>query len=487
MLSKRIYIIGAGEAGQIIARQIKGKEVIGEVVAYLDDDRKKIGKHINNIPILGPIDDIVRLLEKSPSDEALIAIPSASHERLRMLYQQLELAGFRRIRIVPTSSQIIGNGVHLALTREINPQDLLGRNPVHIDLQPSLRYLRGKRVLITGAGGSIGSVLAGQLLYAGLSRLYLLGHGENSIYEVDRELRLLQSEKIGEKTMIVPIIGELQDRHFVHHIMRKIGVDAVFHTAAHKHVSLTEANPLAAIKNNVMVTRYLVDAAQEFKVEHFTLFSTDKAARPTSIYGATKRLAEDITLSNNGVVVRFGNVLGSRGSIMPLFQRQIENGGPVTITDPQAKRFFMTIPEATALVIHISSFASGGQLYILEMGEQLSVQEIAEQIIRFYGYTPSRQIQIKYIGLRSGEKRIESLLGEGEHVEHTPYQGIQQVVRTPIDPALLATHIQKLEKLCSIRAESADYPSHTAIRQILQEYSSSLEDVDPTSAINLES
>ncbi len=473
MLSKRIYIIGAGEAGQIIAREIKSKGVVGRVIAYLDDDRQKIGKRIDAIPVLGPINDVVQLLDKSPSDEALIAMPSTSHERLRVLYQQLELAGFRRIRIVPTSSQMIGNGVHLALTREINPQDLLGRNPVQIDLQQSIQYLKGKRVLITGAGGSIGSVLASQLLYAGVSRLFLLGHGENSIYQIDRELRLLQSERIGEKTMLVPIIGELQDRRYVEHIVSKIQADVIFHTAAHKHVTLTESNPIAAIMNNVMVTRYLAEASQKCGVERFTLFSTDKAAQPTSIYGATKRLAEDITLSNGGVVVRFGNVLGSRGSIMPLFQYQIENGGPVTITDPQAKRFFMTIPEAAALVIHVSGFASGGQLYILEMGEQLSIQEIAEQMIRFYGYTPHKQIDIEYIGLREGEKEIESLLGEGEYVEPTQFRGIQQVKRDSIDSTRLASHIAKLDHLCG-RDQTCTYSDKSHIRRVLQEYSPTL-------------
>ena len=473
MLSKRIYIVGAGEAGQTITREIKSKGVVGRVIAYLDDDHQKIGKRIDAIPVLGPINDVVQLLDKSPSDEALIAIPSASHERLRVLYQQLELAGFRRIRIVPTSSQLIGNGVHLALAREINPQDLLGRNPVQLDLQQSIHYLKGKRVLITGAGGSIGSILASQLLYAGVSRLYLLGHGENSIYKIDRELKLLQSEKIGEKTILVPIIGELQDRRYVQHIMSKIQADVVFHTAAHKHVTLTESNPIAAIMNNVMVTRYLAEASRQCGVERFTLFSTDKATQPTNVYGATKRLAEDITLSNGGVVVRFGNVLGSRGSIMPLFQYQIENGGPVTITAPQAKRFFMTIPEAAALVIHVSGVASGGQLYILEMGEQLSIQEIAEQMIRFYGYTPHQQIGIEYIGLREGEKEIESLVGEGEYVEPTSFRGIQQVKRDPIDRVKLTSHIEKLDRLCGGDCAHS-YSEKNDIRRILQEYSPTL-------------
>ena len=475
VISKRIYIIGAGQAGRSIAQEIERKGTVGTVAAFLDDDRNKIGKHIGEVPILGPIDDIVRFLEKAPSDEVFIAIPSASHERLRLIYQQLELSGFRRIRIVPTTSQIIGNGVHLVLTREINPQDLLGRNPVQIDLQKSLRHLKEQRVLITGAGGSIGSALARQLLYAAPSRLYLLGHGENSIYEIARELHLLQSEGIGEKTNIIPIIGELQNRQFVTYIMQKTQADYVFHAAAHKHVTLTETNPMAAILNNVMATRYLVEAAQEYGTQCFILVSTDKAVKPTTIYGATKRLAEDIVLSRAGVVVRFGNVLGSRGSIMPLFQYQIENGGPVTVTDPHAKRFFMTIPEAAALVIQVSGFAGGGTRYILEMGEQLSIQEIAEQMIRFYGYTPNHEIKIHYIGLRPGEKEQEVLLGEGERVEATEFSGIQQVIAEHIDTAHLESHILRLEAL-STHDRTRVYPDRKEIRRILQEYSPTLVD-----------
>ncbi|HOV37483.1 MAG TPA: polysaccharide biosynthesis protein, partial [Spirochaetales bacterium] len=345
----RIYIIGAGFAGQTIAKEIRAKGILGTVVAFLDDDPGKIGTRIEDVPILGPIRDVVQLLRQTPADEALIALPNASREKLRELYTLLKRAGFTKIRILPGISQIIEGDAHLILTRQIHPEDLLARTPVTINLNKSLEYLRGKRVLITGAGGSIGSELARQLLSGGAERLYLFGHGENSIYEIDRELRMLQEEGVGEKATIVPVIGDLQDRDYMLFILKRLRAEVVFHCAAYKHVPMMEANPVAAVKNNIFGTKNLVDAAMEAGTKRFVLISTDKTVEPVSIYGATKKIAEEIVLQADGksrafMVVRFGNVLGSRGSIVPLFRNQILKGGPVTITHPEASRFFMTIP-----------------------------------------------------------------------------------------------------------------------------------------------
>jgi FlaA1/EpsC-like NDP-sugar epimerase len=303
---------------------------------------------------------------------------------------------------------------------------------VTINLKESLDYLRGRRVLITGAGGSIGSEIARQLLSGGAERLYLFDHGENSVYEIEKELRILQEEGVGEKATIVPIVGDMQDAHYMEFIMTRLKADAIFHCAAYKHVPMMEANPVEAIKNNVFGTRNVVQAARKTGVPRFVLVSTDKAVDPVSIYGASKTIAEEIVLSYNGgkgayMVVRFGNVIGSRGSIVPLFNTQILKGGPVTITHPEATRFFMTIPEAVSMVLKAGGVGTGGHLYILDMGEPQSVRELAEQMIKFYGFVPYDEIPIRYIGLRPGEKLHESLWARDETLISTEYPGINRV------------------------------------------------------------
>ena len=291
-------------------------------MAFLDDDPGKIGTRIDGIPVLGPIEAAARVIRTTPADEAIIAIPSATREQLARIYAILRRAKFARIRIVPRIAQILDGEAHLIQAREIDPEDFLARSPVRVNLRKSLSYVRGKRVLVTGAGGSIGSELCRQLLEGGAERLYLFGHGENSIYEIQRELRLLQEEGVGEKATIVPIIGEMQDRDYLHFILSRTQANVVFHTAAHKHVPLMEANPVEAVKNNVFGTKNIVDASRKSGVERFVLISTDKAVEPSSVYGASKLLAEEIVLreGKNGhhfLVVRFGNVLGSRGQHPP--------------------------------------------------------------------------------------------------------------------------------------------------------------------------
>jgi len=288
--SGRLYIIGAGFAGQTLAREIRQKGIFGEVVAFLDDDPDKIGRRLENIPVLGPIRDVARLFRLHPADEAIIAIPTASREYLEEIYQILKSAGFERIKILPGISQIIDGDARLIQTRFIDPQDLLGRTPVRVNLRESLRYLRGKRVLVTGAGGSIGSELSRQLLSAGASRLYLFGQGENSIYQIDRELRLLQEEGVGEKAILVPIIGDLKDADYMDWIMAQLKADVVFNTAAYKHVPMMEENPVAAIDNNLFGTDNLVKAASKHGVKRFVHITTDKAVEPVSVYGVSKIL-----------------------------------------------------------------------------------------------------------------------------------------------------------------------------------------------------
>jgi FlaA1/EpsC-like NDP-sugar epimerase len=472
----RIYIIGAGFAGVQVAQDIHQKGILGDVVAFLDDDATKIGKRIDGIPVLGPINDVVALREKTPADEALIAMPSVARERLKQIYLLLAKAEFGRIRILPSASHVIDGEAHLIQTREIDPEDLLGRNPVQINLRESLRYLRGKRVVITGAGGSIGSELARQLLAGGAQRLYLFGHGENSIYQIDRELRILQEEGVGDQATIVPVIGELQDRDYVNFIIKRLRADVVFHTAAHKHVPLMEANPVEAVKNNVFGTLNLVESARDAAVERLVMISTDKVVEPTSIYGASKRIAEDLVLSTSRtdarfMVVRFGNVLGSRGSILPLFRRQILKGGPVTITHQDTTRFFMTIPEAASLVLQAGGVGDSGQLYLLDMGTPVRIRDLAEQMIRFYGFEPGDDIALSYIGMRPGEKVEERLFDHNEVPAPTPYPRINRVRRTPPDRSSLEQLIDTLTPLCYFDpARAEDYRNRHVLRAAIAEY-----------------
>ncbi len=470
-----IYIIGAGFAGTAIAGEIRRKGIFGDVVAFLDDDPGKIGSRIDQIPVLGPIRDVVSLLRRTPADEAIIAIPGASRDKLRDLYRLLKKAEFAKIRILPGISQIVEGAAHLILAREIDPQDLLARSPVTINLTRSLAYLRGRRVLITGAGGSIGAELSRQLLSGGAERLYLFGHGENSIYEIDRELRILQEEGVGEKATIVPVIGDLKDADYTRFILKRLKADVVFHCAAYKHVPMTEANPVEAIKNNVFGTRNLVDASLQAGTRRFVLISTDKTVGPRSVYGVTKKIAEEIVLGADGgdslsfMVVRFGNVLGSRGSIVPLFQRQILKGGPVTVTHPEASRYFMTIPEAASLVLQTGGVGRGGELYVLDMGERLLIKDLAEQMIRFYGFEPEKEIPIQYIGLRPGEKLNEALWNDGESAAETEYRKIYRILRDSSPLPSLEKLLADLAPICFFDPARPDrYRNRRILRSLLR-------------------
>jgi FlaA1/EpsC-like NDP-sugar epimerase len=453
---KRLYIIGAGFAGLSIADDIKHKKIFGTVKAFLDDDKTLIGQEFDGIPVIGPIDDIASLLRCTEDDEAIIAIPSAPVERIRQIYETLKKGGFEHIKILPGISQVVNGTAHLVQAREIDPLDILGRTPVTISLKESLAYLRGKRVFITGAGGSIGSELARQLLSGGAERLYLFGHGENSIYQIDRELRMLQKEGVGEKASIVPIIGDMKDRAYTDYIISHTKCDVVFHCAAYKHVPMMEENPVAAIENNVFGTKNLLDACIAHSVHRFVLISTDKAVAPVSVYGVSKMLCEKLILEyakqaqdgNAFMFVRFGNVLGSRGSILPLFMEQIKNGGPVTVTTPEMERFFMTIPEACSLVLRTGGVGTNGSSYLLDMGTPIRISELAEQIIRFSGFEPYKDIDIKFVGARKGERNVEPLWLPEEEPRKTSYEKLLQLKNMPYEPDYLRSLLDKLRPVC---------------------------------------
>lgn len=477
-MSRVTVIVGAGFAGAALAREILQKMPDRRLEAFWDDDPAKVGSLVEGIPVKGPIAEAAR---GGGVDEALIAVPSATKNQLRTIWKALVDAGIPRIRILPALSQLVGEA-HLVLTREIDPQDLLGRNPVHINLKESLGYLRGKRVMITGAGGSIGSELARQLLSGGAERLYLYGHGENSIYQIDKELRQLQAGGVGADSTVVPVIGDLKDANHLEFLLSRMNLDVIFHAAAHKHVPLAETNPVEAVTNNVFGTHHLVEAALAAGVSRFVLVSTDKAVEPNSVYGATKRICEDLVLAADGrspdsrfLVVRFGNVLGSRGSIIPLFREQILAGGPVTITDKRMTRYFMTIPEAVSLVLQAGGVGQGGQLYLLDMGDPISIEDLAAQVIRFHGKEPE-QVGFRYIGLRPGERLEESLWAPDEEPVPTAYARLNRVVR-PIPARDLRPFLKLLWPVCYFDPEQPTrYRHRQHLRTVLRAWCPTLED-----------
>lgn len=468
---KKLYIIGSGFAGQTIADDIKRKKVFGKVQAFLDDDKNLIGTKIDGIPVIGPIEETASFLRSSRNDEAIIAIPSAPVERIKRIYEVLKSAGFIHIKILPGISQVINGSAHLVQTRDIDPLDILGRTPVTISLKESLSYLRGKRVLITGAGGSIGSELARQLLSGGAERLYLFGHGENSIYQINRELKLLQQEGVGEKATIVPIIGDMTDKDYTDYIIKNTKCNVIFHCAAYKHVPLMEENPVAAIHNNVFGTRNLLDASIKNKVQRFVLISTDKAVSPVSVYGVSKMYCEKLILdaaqkadkNQKFMFVRFANVLGSRGSILPLFMEQIKNGGPVTVTTENMSRYFMTIPEACSLVLQTGGMGKNGESYLLDMGESIKIKDLAEQIIKFSGLEPYKDIDIKIIGKRKGERENEPLWDKSEKPEKTEFPKILKLKNSPYDRERLKKLLQNLKQVCFLSKENENYFRNTKI------------------------
>lgn len=473
----RLYIIGAGFAGQMIANDIAKKKVFGTVSAFLDDDKNLIGTKIDGIPVIGPIDSIADVLRVNGADQAVIAIPSAPVERIRKIYSSLKKCGFLQIKILPSISQVIDEKAHIIQARDINPLDILGRTPVTIPLAKSLSYLRGKRVLITGAGGSIGSELARQLLSGGAERLYLFGHGENSIVNIYRELHVLQDEGVGQKASIVPIIGDMKDREYVKYIISHTHADVIFHCAAYKHVPMMEENSIAAIENNVFGTKNLLDAALESGTEKFVLISTDKAVEPVSVYGASKMLCEKLVIqaAQNAkenqafMFVRFGNVLGSRGSILPIFMEQIQNGGPVTVTDPQMERYFMTIPEACSLVLQTGGVGTNGASYLLDMGEPIKILELAKQVIKFSGFTPDKEIKIQFIGARKGERLEEPLWLKEENPEPTEYKKILKLTNISPQNFSLDKLIDSLNPICVLsKGKEELYRNSGELKKILR-------------------
>lgn len=411
---KRTLIVGAGAAGRMVVRQLLYRNSELLPVAFIDDDVKKHNLQVMGVPIYGDINHIEQIAGDLNIEHIVIAIPSLKPRELNKIY--LECSKTRiKTQILPKIEDIMTGKVSINMFRDVEVEDLLGRDPVKLDTESIANTLTGEVILITGAGGSIGSEICRQVAKFEPRKLILLGHGENSIYNIDLELR----QKYGEQIEIIPVIADIQDRGKMFSVMEKYHPSVVYHAAAHKHVPLMEFNPDEAVKNNVIGTKNVAEAADHADVSTFVMISSDKAVNPTNVMGATKRMAEmiiqdlDTKSDTKFVAVRFGNVLGSRGSVIPLFKKQIAAGGPVTVTHPEMVRYFMTIPEASRLVIQAGALARGGEIFVLDMGEPVKIVDLARNLIRLSGRNED-DIEIKFTGIRPGEKMFEELLNEKE-------------------------------------------------------------------------
>ncbi|HJS20307.1 MAG TPA: nucleoside-diphosphate sugar epimerase/dehydratase [Anaerolineales bacterium] len=422
---KRALILGAGDAGALVVRELQKSPQLNLVpVGFLDDDPAKQNHSMYGVDVIGTIGDLPSIIDLHRIDEVIIAIPSAPGRLVRTVNDVCRLKGIPS-RTMPGMYELIGGKVSVNRLREVDITDLLRRESVRINDQAVGAALEGKRVLVTGAGGSIGRELCRQIARRNPVELVLLGHGENSIFEI-----LLELKQDYPDLSFPPVIADIRNLEQLNSVFEQVQPQIVFHAAAHKHVPLMEANIVEAVTNNVLGTHNVVQSAQDHNVEKFVLISTDKAVRPTSIYGATKRLAEMIVLDaarksqRSFTVVRFGNVLGSRGSIIPIFKQQITNGGPVTITHPDMFRFFMTIPEAVYLVLQAASMEKGGETFVLNMGEPVRILDLAEDLIRLSGLEPYRDIDITFTGIRPGEKLTEELWDKGTPLQKTLHPDI---------------------------------------------------------------
>ena len=466
---RRVLIVGAGSAGAMAAREMQRSAAHASSqarllpICFVDDDMNKQRHEIHNIPVVGTLQDIPTLVKQERIDEVIIAIPSAPGSIIRNVIDICRTAGVP-CRTIPGLNELIGGQVNVTRLREVEITDLLRRNPVSIDTESVQKSLSGQRVLVTGAGGSIGSELCRQIAQWNPAELVLVGHGENSIFE-----NVLALKEFTPEILIYPQLGDIRNPKRIHQIFERHKPQVVFHAAAHKHVGLMEVNIEEAVTNNIVGTYNVIQAAVHTGVDRLVMISTDKAVRPTSIMGATKHIAEKIVLAaahhfdRQFTIVRFGNVLGSRGSIVPIFKRQIARGGPVTITHPEMRRFFMTIPEAVHLVLQAFSMGKTGDAFILKMGEQVRILDLAEDLIRLSGLEPGKDIQIVFTGAKAGEKLSEQLWEEGGSALPSSHPEIQ---RLPVEEPLSWEMVDELVQNLTYLAEAG---RATSLEQVLRD------------------
>jgi FlaA1/EpsC-like NDP-sugar epimerase len=447
---RRVLIVGAGNAAEAILREIRRMSVERfHVVGLVDDDPAKRGILIHGCPILGATQDIRRVCEEEKIEEIIVAMPSASQKELRRV---IEMCSGTKLKFqsLPGVGDLIDGRVTVSQIRAVDINDLLGREAIELDKQALAHFLRHKRVLITGAGGSIGSEMCRQVLTYQPSQLLLVEQAETPLFDIENELRAAD-----EHVPVVPIICDIFDRQRVMTVWDRYRPEVIIHAAAHKHVPMMERNPCEAIKNNILGSRNVGDASCRFGVEEFVTISTDKAVNPSSIMGASKRVAEIYTQALNGragcrtqfKAVRFGNVLGSSGSVVPTFRRQIAAGGPVTVTHPEMTRYFMTIPEAAQLVLQAAATGAGGQIFMLDMGEPVKIVDLARNMITLSGFRPGEDIDIVFTGVRPGEKLFEELRTQGEDIEPTVHPKINVWKNRPMEWERIQAALAELETL----------------------------------------
>jgi FlaA1/EpsC-like NDP-sugar epimerase len=448
---KEVIVVGAGDAGQLVIREMQRSRQLGYTpIGLVDDDPRKKNLRVHGVRVLGTSEELPHILRDNRPDELLIAIPSASGEDRQKVVEVARRAGVP-VKTLPGLYELIADEENLAgRIRPVEVEDVLGREPVDVDLEAISEYLRDETVLVTGAGGSIGSELCRQIARAGPSRLVLVDQAETPLFEIEREL-------VDERqfTASIPVLADVSNRTRMRHIFERYQPGVVFHSAAYKHVPLMEANPLESVRNNVLATKVVADTAVEFGAKRFVLISTDKALNPKAVYGQCKALCEWIVeaygsrtdVPTRFVAVRFGNVLGSAGSVITIFKRQIAKGGPLTITHPEMTRYFMTIPEAASLVVQAGSIGGAGEIFVLDMGEPVRILELAHDMIRLSGKEPEREIPVEFIGVRAGEKLHEELWGEQEEVAETGHPKIQRARRVPVSAAWLDDELADLERL----------------------------------------
>jgi len=466
---KRLLIIGAGDAGEKILRELHGNPRLKyNVVGFVDDDPKKHGMQIHGVPVLGDIDQLLDLISEHEVDELLIAIASATRKKMRQIVDLCKETGLK-YRIIPGIGELIDGRLTIKSIRDVAYEDLMGRESIQLEMEKIGEYLKDKSILITGAGGSIGAELCRQIARYFPKNLMLFDRTENNLYEIEMEL-----QRDFPYLRYSPILGNVLHKEVLKKFFLKYRPEVVFHAAAYKHVPIMELNPWEAIFTNIKGTYSLLEVVKEFEVNRFVLVSTDKAVRPSNVMGASKRVAELLTQCYNNsfnptrfMSVRFGNVIGSSGSVIPLFKRQIERGGPVTVTHPEVTRYFMTIPEAAQLILQAGAMGQGGEIFILDMGSPVKILDLARDLIRLSGFEPDEDIAIKFIGLRPGEKLFEELITEGEDISPTGHEKISVLRKTPCDLNWLKVKIDEL----TVLAEKQDAVGiKRKLKEILPEY-----------------
>jgi FlaA1/EpsC-like NDP-sugar epimerase len=465
---KRFLIVGAGNAGEALIREIHRMPVIQyDVVGFIDDDPIKRGISIHGIPVLGAVDQLPAICKQRNIEEIAIAMPSATHQQLRRVIQVCEGTKIR-FRTVPSITDIASGKLRVSQIRDVDINDLLGREVVQLDLDLIQAFARDKTISVTGAGGSIGSEMCRQICQFRPKSLLLVEQAENPLFYVERDLR-----RQFPSVLLRPIICDITDRARVEDIFRRYQPQIVIHAAAHKHVPLMELNPGEAIKNNVLGTQVVADTADKCDATHFVMISTDKAVNPTSIMGCSKRIAEmyiqDLsrTSKTQFITVRFGNVLASEGSVVPIFKKQIAEGGPVTVTHPEMKRYFMTIPEASQLVLQAATMGKGGEIFVLDMGDPVKIVDLANMLITLSGFRPAEDIEVVFTGPRPGEKLFEELRIEGEDMQRTQHPKISIWKNIPMDRTRLRAGITDL--LAIAGAGDLDATARK-IKQLVPEY-----------------